>query len=169
MLQHVRYARKAKTGIFLPMVPTPDFGSASDGSPPCDPPRELAHTGGGQHLHQMGRGVPCAQHGGRDSGKGGWHKIVCRFGTPRVLHSDQGRTFEGWVMKELARTLGMDKMQITPYHPQADGQVERFNRTLAAKLAAVVAPDQSDWDEDLPFLTAPHPATGHRPNFMMFG
>lgn len=102
------------------------------------------------------------------------HEIICHFGTPRPLHSDQGRTFQGRVLKELARTLGMDKTQTTPYHPQTDGQVERFNRTLAAILTAVVAPDQSDWDEHLPFLTAayratPRPATGHSPNFMMFG
>lgn len=54
-------------------------------------------------------------------------------------------------MKELAWVLGMDKTRTTPYHPQADGQVERFNRTLAAMLVAVVAPDQSDWDVHFPY------------------
>lgn len=98
-------------------------------------------------------------------------EIICRFGTPWALHSDQGRTFESRVMVEVARGLGMEKMCTTPYNPQADRQVERFNRTLGAMLTAVVAPD---WDGHLPLLTAAyrataHPATGFSPNFMTFG
>lgn len=121
----------------------------------------------------MGGGIPGAQHGGGDSGGGGCMRNNLPLWDPQVLDSDQGRTFEGRVMKELAQTLGMDKRRTTPYHPQANGQVERFYCMLAAMLATVVAVDQSDWDQHLPFLTGaypatPHPAMGHSPSFMMF-
>lgn len=66
-------------------------------------------------------------------------------------------------MAEVSRVLGIEKTRTTPYHPQADGQVERFNRTLGTMLTAVVAPDQRDWDDHLPFLTAAYCATAHRP------
>lgn len=62
-------------------------------------------------------------------------EVICWFGKPQALNSDQGCMFEGKVMKELARVT-----RTKPYHPQADGQVERFNRTLAAMLSSVVAP-----------------------------
>lgn len=39
---------------------------------------------------------------------------------------------------------------MTPYHPQSDGQMERFNQTLGAMLATMVAPDKTDWDLHLP-------------------
>lgn len=72
-----------------------------------------------------------------------------------------------------AQVLGLGKTRTTPYHPQVDGQVQHFNRTLGAMLTAVVSPDQKDWDYHLPFLTAAyrataHPATGFSPNFLMF-
>lgn len=69
-------------------------------------------------------------------------EIFCRFGTPRILHSDQGRTFESKVMAEVADLLGIWKTQMTPYHSQSDGQVER----LGGMLATVVAVDPMDWD-----------------------
>ena len=56
--------------------------------------------------------------------------IVCRFGMPSVMHSDQGREFENKIMHELCLLGGSHKTKTTPYHPESDGLVERFNRTL---------------------------------------
>ena len=61
--------------------------------------------------------------------------IVCRFGMPSVIHSDQGREFENNLMQELCLLCGSHKTQTTPYHPVSDGLVERFNRTLLMMLA----------------------------------
>lgn len=65
-------------------------------------------------------------------------EIICRFATPHALHSDQGRTFEGLLMAEVAWVPGLEKTCTTPYHPQADGLVERFNFMFRAMLMAVV-------------------------------
>ena len=61
--------------------------------------------------------------------------IVCRFGMPAVIHSDQGREFEKNLMQELCLLCGAHKTRTTPYHPASDGLVERFNRTLLMMLA----------------------------------
>ena len=53
--------------------------------------------------------------------------IVCRFGMPSVIHSDQGWEFENKVMHELCTLVGSHKTKTTPYHPESDGLVERFN------------------------------------------
>ena len=76
--------------------------------------------------------------------------IVCRFGMPSVIHSDQGREFENKVMHELCLLGGSHKTKTTPYHPESDGLVERFNRTLLMMLAMFAGEHKDDWDDLLP-------------------
>ena len=54
-------------------------------------------------------------------------KIILRFGMPLVIHSDQGREFENGLMKSLCTLLGCTKTRTTPYRPESDGMIERFN------------------------------------------
>ena len=56
-----------------------------------------------------------------------FQQVVCRFGMPSVIHSDQGREFENKVMQELCLLCGAHKTRTTPYHPKSGGLVERFN------------------------------------------
>ena len=72
--------------------------------------------------------------------------VVCRFGMPTVIHSDQGREFENKVMHELCILGG------TPYHPESDGLVERFNRTLLMMQAMFAGEHKDDWDDLLPLV-----------------
>ena len=101
-------------------------------------------------------------------------EILCRFGIPQKIHSDQGRQFESNLFREMCKLLGIDKTRTTPYHPQSDGMVERFNRTLATMLTAYVSTNQRDWDDQLPYVmmayrSAEHETTGMSPNMLMFG
>ena len=59
-------------------------------------------------------------------------EFVCRFGVPREIHSDQGSNFESKVMTEVCKLLDIERKRTL--HPQSDGQVERFNRTLVEML-----------------------------------
>lgn len=98
-------------------------------------------------------------------------EVICQFGAPRMLHSDQGQRFESQVMAKVTGLLGIQKTPTTPYHPQSYGQVERFNNNkLGAMLATVVTLDQRDWDLHLPFLTVAywHETPGHwvQPQFL---
>ena len=105
-------------------------------------------------------------------------EFICRFGVPRQLHSDQGTnlelTNESKVFAEVCRLLDIEKTRTTPLHPQSDGQVERFNRTLIEMLREKIQQDQTDWDLQLPtcmmaYRGAVHESTGVSPNLLMLG
>ena len=55
-------------------------------------------------------------------------------------------------MKEVELLLGFHKVNTTAYHPQTDGLVERFNRTLTAMLAKTAERGGRDWDHHLPYV-----------------
>ena len=93
---------------------------------------------------------------------------------PEQLHSDQGRNFESKVIKNICDLLQIRKTRTSPYHPQSDGLVERFNRTLLNLLSIAVVDAERDWDMQLPLLmfayrTSMHETNGVTPFEMMFG
>jgi hypothetical protein len=58
----------------------------------------------------------------------------CRFGIPQEFHSDHGRNFESRFLQEVLLRLGVSKMRTTPLHPQSDGMVERYIKTVEEHL-----------------------------------
>ncbi|GFV02306.1 hypothetical protein TNCV_4192201 [Trichonephila clavipes] len=93
---------------------------------------------------------------------------ISRYGVPLQLHSDQGRNFVSAVLKGVCELLGIDKTKTTPLHPQSDGMVERFNRTILNNLSLMVS-RQQDWDQEsslflLAYRSAVHETTGYSPS-----
>jgi hypothetical protein len=75
-----------------------------------------------------------------------YEEIICRFGTPKVIQSDQGTHFVNKVVKELTEKFRIKHSLSSPYHPQSNGLVERFNRTLCEGMAKM-SESIRDWDE----------------------
>ena len=102
------------------------------------------------------------------------YNFVCRFGAPDYLHTDQGRNFESNLFSEICKLLGVSKTRTTPYHPQSDGLVERFNHTLLNMLSIAAQDQECDWDVQLPLImmayrTSVQESTGATPFSLMFG
>ena len=100
--------------------------------------------------------------------------FVCRFGTPLQLHTDQGRNFESQLFSELCKYLDIQKTRTTSLRPQANGLVERFNRTLISMLKSYCSKNQTDWDVYLPqvmmaYRSSIHSTTKLSPNKMLLG
>jgi len=101
-------------------------------------------------------------------------EFIVRYGVPRILHSDQGRNFESKLTAEVCKLLGMDKTRTCPYRPQANGFVERANKTILDMLAKTIRPDQEDWDLMLPmammaYRSSVQETIQETPNMMMLG
>jgi RNase H-like domain found in reverse transcriptase/Integrase zinc binding domain/Integrase core domain len=73
----------------------------------------------------------------------------CRsmYGIPLVLLSDNGPQFASRFFQAVCATVGVEQLFTSTYHPQTNGQVERFNRTVLEKLKHYVTSVQDDWDE----------------------
>eukprot|EP00731_Ephydatia_muelleri_P010889 Em0005g1475a len=100
-------------------------------------------------------------------------KLFCTYGVPEIVHSDQGRNFESSIVQSTLDAFGVKKSHTTPYHPQGDGMVERFNRSLLQLLRTYVE-RQEDWEQNLPlalyaYRTATHTSTGVSPFMLMYG
>eukprot|EP00731_Ephydatia_muelleri_P037157 Em0403g6a len=100
--------------------------------------------------------------------------LLCKPLRLEQLHSDQGRQFESDLVKEICELLQIRKTRTTPYHPQCNGMVERFNRTLLDMLSTAVDNHQADWQQHirklcLAYNSSVHSSTGFTPFFLMFG
>ena len=101
-------------------------------------------------------------------------EFVCRFGVPHRIHTDQGREFESDLFREMCILLGISKSRTTPYHPQSDGMIERFNRTLQQMLSMFVDENRTNWDDHLPYVmmayrSSVHDSTKCTPNLLLLG
>ena len=103
-----------------------------------------------------------------------WDNFICHYGFPEKFISDQGRNFESDLIKELCKIAGVQKLHTTPYHPQGNGQCERFNSTLCNMLGTLSEEEKSDWKSFLGYMThayncTKHASTTYSPYYLMFG
>ena len=122
----------------------------------------------------MDRSICSSQSRGSKSCTQAGRRIFLRFSLPHQLHSDQERQFDSTIIKEVYSLLQISKTRTTPYRPQSDSMVERFNLTLLSMLATTTADHPWDWEENLRKLcyaynTSAHSSTGHTPFILMFG
>ncbi|CAG2243738.1 unnamed protein product [Mytilus edulis] len=71
------------------------------------------------------------------------------YGAPRILQSDNGKEFRNSNLKEVVDQFDTVQMHGRPYHPQSQGRVERFNRTLTEYFRIKMS-ERSNWSDQLP-------------------
>ena len=100
-------------------------------------------------------------------------EIFASYGVPEEIVHDNGGNFTAQLMKEVLGVMGIQQIRTSPYHPEANGAIERMHGTLkkALKKAGSKA---TTWDQWLPYVlyvmrTTEHEATGHSPFRLLFG
>lgn len=102
------------------------------------------------------------------------HETFCRYGIPESLKSDNGPQFVSEILAQFCKEFGIVLRKSTPYWPQANGEVERMNRSLKKRLQISQENSDSDWKWDmrmylLMYNSTPHTTTGVAPSALMFG
>ena len=100
--------------------------------------------------------------------------IFSRVGVPQEILTDQGTNFTSQLLVELYKMLHIQPIRTTPYHPQTDGLVERFNQTLKLMLRKTAVKEGLDWDKMLPYVLftyreVPQTSTGFSPFELLYG
>ena len=95
-----------------------------------------------------------------------------RYGIPDNIITDQGTQFEGSLFKVLSDAFGFKHIHTTAYHPQANGMIERFHRSLKTSLRCLSI--SANWSLSLPLVllgwrNTMHSATGTSPAKLLFG
>ena len=126
------------------------------------------------HFTKWVEAVPMASQCADTVGRAFVDHVITRHGIPDRILTDQGRNFESDLMKKVMQLLGVKKLRASPYHPQTDGQVERFNRTLKGILTSYVNDDHNDWDIHLQlalfaYRTSIHRSSGVSPFKAVYG
>ncbi|KAI3357900.1 hypothetical protein L3Q82_016288, partial [Scortum barcoo] len=101
-------------------------------------------------------------------------KFFSVFGLPKVVQSDQGTNFRSRVFAQALKTLGINHVTSSPYHPESQGALERFHQTLKSMLRKYCHDSQRDWDEGVPLVLfaareAVQESLGFSPAELVFG
>ena len=94
-------------------------------------------------------------------------------GMPRVLLSDNGPQFTSAFWTEFFSLLQTDIRLTSSYHPQSNGQTERFNRTLIEALRSFVNARHDNWDQflvhfEFAYNSTVNASTGFSPFILQF-
>src|SRR5436305_13623854 len=102
-----------------------------------------------------------------------YERIICRHGCPKIILSDRGTHFRNKLVDGLCEKFEIKHKLSSPYHPQTNGLVERFNRTLCESLAKL-SQKENRWNEHIESVLFAYRTTKHNtmkktPFFMVYG
>ena len=126
------------------------------------------------HFSRFAMAIPTTNQTAKTTAKALINLFINHYGLPVQLHSDQGANFTGKVISEMCRMLGVKRSTTSAYHPMANGQTERFNRTLLDMLGTLPEDKKSRWKDYVQPLVHVYnctksEVTGYSPFQLMFG
>ena len=83
-------------------------------------------------------------------------------------------SFTRSIIQELCEILGIQQLWTTPYHPKANGLVERSHQTFMCMIGKLGEDKKADWSSHLAEIVHAYYATrsavtGYSPHYLMFG
>ena len=79
--------------------------------------------------------------------------LICKFGTPLAILSDNGPNFMGKIMCQFAEIFGLRKYNTSTYHPQGNSILERSHHNFNEYIRLYIKDGKNEWDNYVPFPT----------------
>ena len=89
--------------------------------------------------------------------------IICKYGIPRVIVSDNRKQFNNSAFRDFCSELGIKNHYSSPAHPQANGQVEVTNRSLLKIIKTQLEGANCIWPDKLPSILWAYRTTAKTP------
>ncbi|XP_014506403.1 uncharacterized protein LOC106766164 [Vigna radiata var. radiata] len=101
-------------------------------------------------------------------------KLICRFGLPKYIITDNGRQFIDKKLVAFYKELGITPLTSSVEHPQTNGQVEAMNKVIVQELKKKLGEAKGAWVDELQqvlwgYRCSPHSATGESPFNLTYG
>lgn len=125
-------------------------------------------------LSKFGEAVPIVSQTSEEIISAFYGKWIMRFGVPKTLITDRGRNLMSEEFQEFLQVFNITHKPTTAYHPQSDGQTERFNAYLGTTLSIYAQDKPTDWEKYLQevltaYNSAPHVTTKMSPFYLLYG
>ncbi|KAK3006874.1 hypothetical protein RJ639_016719 [Escallonia herrerae] len=103
-----------------------------------------------------------------------WKNVVCRFGVPKILITNNGKQFDNSNFRSFCKGLSISLRFTSVAHPQSNGQTENMNRSILQGLKRKLDDAKGAWVDELPkvlwaYGTTPYSVTGETPFLLCFG
>ena len=100
--------------------------------------------------------------------------FICRHGVPEVIITDNAKEFTAFEFERYLSQIGIEHRTTTPVHPQSNGKIERFNKSIKELIQKAVNNVPSRWesvlnDALLAYRASVSTTTGYTPYFLMTG
>ncbi|XP_021996094.1 uncharacterized protein LOC110893290 [Helianthus annuus] len=103
-----------------------------------------------------------------------WEHIICRFGLPLRIISDNGTNFASEDLQKWFKEMKIEHHFASVAHPQANSQVESINKQIVDGIKARLGTARRGWVDELPSIlwahrTMPKTSTGETPFSLVYG
>ena len=92
-------------------------------------------------------------------------KVFCEFGIRKTLKTDNGSPFDGGDFQKYMNLMGIHHRRITPLWPCANGETERFMRTVKK----VIMETPQNWKQEMFKLLLDYRTTSHTTTVSWWG
>lgn len=118
--------------------------------------------------------TPCHAANARTAYRTLYEKILCHYGTPQKILTDNGAHFRNKWLAAVCAEFKIVQTFSSPYYPQGDGQVERFMRNMNDSLSALCSDEPTRWCNYVAgvqsaYNMTPHAATFVSPHELLYG
>ncbi|KAJ0558014.1 putative nucleotidyltransferase, Ribonuclease H [Helianthus annuus] len=103
-----------------------------------------------------------------------WEQIICRFGLPLRIITDNGTNFAADDLERWFKELNIEHTFSSVAHPQGNGQVEAVNKSIVDGIKARLGEKRRGWVDELPSIlwahrTMPKTSNGETPFSLVYG